>query len=201
MERDLAIEALVQAVPYVGSSIATLYFGRKSKQQIERLKDFYHKLNNDIEDVKSSISSVSEHSEDELINLIDEIHERIETERIDNKKRYYRNLYKNSLIHPVKKDNFNERKYFADIISRLSEPHFKIISMLIDTRVKTPVSEIELNGAKDSLIKGFVQQLENYGLISLEVENIQGFPSGIQINRQAIITELGQSFHYFCLKD
>jgi len=203
MDRDLALEALVQAVPYVGSSIATLYFGNKSKKQFQRLTEFYKELCKDLEEVKSSLSPISEHSEDELIILIEEIHEKIENERIESKKRLYKNLYKKSLIHPVKTENFNERKYFVDIISTLSEPHFKILSFLFNKRNKIPIGDIIFKGIDNSLIKGFIQQLENYGLIILEINNIQGFSNSnsISINKNALITNLGEKFHYFCLID
>lgn len=199
MDRDLALEALVQAIPHVGGPIATLYFGNKSKKQFQRLKNFYEKLSKDLDEVKSSISPISEHSQDELVDLIEEIHDKIENERVKSKRKYYRNLYKKSLIHPVETDNFNERKYFIDIISRLSEPHFKILTHIFKKRVKISVNSINIDGIEESLKKGFVQQLENYGLISLELENIQGFSNQISINKKTSITKLGSSFHYFCL--
>ena len=40
-QRDLVIQAGMQAIPYVGSSLATLYFGRKQDLRFKRLETFY----------------------------------------------------------------------------------------------------------------------------------------------------------------
>lgn len=200
MDKEITKEALLQAVPYVGGSLATLYFGSKQKKQFERLKEFYEGLSSEVEQIKSSISSIDEHSEDELAALIEEIHEKVENERINSKRKYYQNLYKKSLIHPVR-GNFNERKYFLDLISQLTDLHFKIIALLLNQSGKDTINSIKADGVNPSLIRGFVQQLENYGLIDSELESIQFTTQAGSINRKVEITELGKSFHYFCLAD
>lgn len=200
MDKELTKKALLQAVPYVGGSLATLYFGAKEKKQFERLKEFYEELNVEVESIKSSISPIEEHSQEELAALIEEIHEKVENERVESKKKYYQNLYKKSLIHPVK-GNFNERKYFLDLISQLTELHFSILALLIKQNKKVPINAINANGVDPSLKKGFVQQLENYGLLDSELESIQFTTQAGSINKKVEITELGKSFHYFCLED
>jgi len=202
LDRETKIEALVQAIPYVGGSLATLYFGEKQRKRFERLENFYKELGEDLVKVKSSIASIDKHSEEELGALIEEINERVENERIDSKKKYYKNLYKKSLIHPVK-GNFNERKYFVDLISQFTELHFQIISMLssqIEDRA-IPEEKISIPGVDPSLIKGFVQQLENTGIVNTEVKNMSGFKNigHLTFNRTIKMTELGKKFHYYCI--
>jgi hypothetical protein len=198
MDRGVALEALIQAIPHIGGPLATLYFGNKQEKKFKRLQNFYEELKIDLEEVKSSISSISEHSEDELINLIEEINEQVENERTDTKKEYYKNLFKKSLIHPVK-NNFNERKYFVDVISNLYKPHFLILSFLKKHSEEILVENIEIEGVDKYLIRGFINQLENYGLINLVLHNIQGLTNFVKMNKKASITELGKNFHYFCM--
>lgn len=40
-KRDLVIQAGIQAIPHVGSALATLYFGRKQELRFKRLETFY----------------------------------------------------------------------------------------------------------------------------------------------------------------
>ena len=204
MDRDTKIEALVQLIPYVGGSLSTLYFGEKQRKKFERLEEFYKELAEDLENVKSSIASIDQHSEEELGALIEEINEKVENERIKFKKKYYRSIYKKSLIHPVKGD-FNERKYFVDLISQFTELHFQIISILNSQIEDQPIPEREISvtGVNPSLIKGFIQQLDNSGIVNTEVKNMSGFSNigHLTFNRTVQLTELGKKFHYYCISN
>jgi len=51
----LGIQAAIQAIPYVGSSIATLYFGYKQEIRFKRLETFYKSISNEIEGIKDKI--------------------------------------------------------------------------------------------------------------------------------------------------
>jgi hypothetical protein len=200
VDRDTKIEALIQLIPYVGGSLSTLYFGEKQRKRFERLEVFYKELGEELEKVKSSIASIDLHSEDELASLIEEINERVENERIDSKRKYYKNLFKKSLIHPVK-NNFNERKYFLDLISQFTELHFQIISKIALNQKKIPIDEISIPGVDHSLIKGFIQQLNIYGILEFETTRVSVMKGSSGIRNYGIVglTELGRRFHYYCM--
>ena len=199
LDQDTKIEALVQLLPYIGGSLSTLYFGNKQRIRFERLESFYKELVEELEKVKSSIASIDKHSEEELIALIEEVNDRVENERINSKRKYYKNLFKNSLIHPVR-NNFNERKYFVDLISQLTELHFQIISKIVLAQKKIEINEFSIPGVDRTLIKGFIQQLNNYGILECEITKISVIEgnSGIQNFEIVWPTELGRKFHYYC---
>ena len=200
MDSKLIVKSLIQAIPYVGGSISTLYFDNKDKKKFENLEDFYKNLSIEIEKVKTSISAMESHSQEELIALIEEINEKVENERIQQKKKYYQNLYVKSLIHPVK-DCFVERKYFLDLISSLTTVHFDILSVLIHERRPTLVVEFQIPGIDINLLKGFAQQMENAGLVKSQLESMEFTNIGGSMENRFLITELGERFHYFCIQD
>lgn len=44
LNKEVILEALMQALPYVGGSLATLYFGHKQEKRFKRLEKFYEEL-------------------------------------------------------------------------------------------------------------------------------------------------------------
>lgn len=200
MDRNLIIKSLIQAIPYVGGSISTLYFDSKDKRKFENLESFYRNLAIEVDKVKSSISKMENHSEEELIAFIEEINEKVENERIEQKKKYYQNIYIKSLIHPVK-DCFIERKYFLDLISTLTTVHFDILSVLLHENRPTLILEFQIPGMDLDLLKGFTQQLENAGLVKSQLETIEFTNIGGRMDSRFTLTDLGKRFHYFCIQD
>ena len=194
------LESAIQAIPYIGSSIATLYFGNKEKKKFERLESFYSKLNEELEKVKKSIAKLESHSPEELVLLIDEIHEKVENERTELKIKYYQNLYIKSLIHPVK-DCFNERKYFVDLISSLTQVHINILAILNRSQKFMNHYELINQGVDKDLVKGFTQQLENSGLVTSQLDSIGFTNTGGLFNQRISLTELGKRFYYFCIQN
>jgi len=200
MDKDLMLESAIQSIPYVGSSIATLYFGKKEKKRFERLESFYSKLNEELEKVKKSISKLENHNLDELVSLIEEINEKVENERTELKIKYYKNLFTKSLIHPVK-DCFNERKYFVDLISSLTQVHINILAILYQTSDFVNQFYLIKSGIDKDLVKGFTQQLDNSGLINSQLDSIGFSNTGGTFNQRISLTELGKRFYYFCIQD
>ena len=194
------LESAIQSIPYVGSSIATLYFGKKEKKRFERLESFYSKLNEELEKVKKSISKLENHNLDELVSLIEEINEKVENERTELKIKYYKNLFTKSLIHPVK-DCFNERKYFVDLISSLTQVHINILAILYQTSDFVNQFYLIKSGIDKDLVKGFTQQLDNSGLINSQLDSIGFSNTGGTFNQRISLTELGKRFYYFCIQD
>jgi hypothetical protein len=113
--RDLVVEAGIQMIPYVGSSLATLYFGAKQKRQFERLETFYREVAQDIRALEDRIVSIDEHDEDALVAIIEELNEKIEHEQVSEKRDYLKNYLKNTLINPVR-GNYDERRFFLDTL-------------------------------------------------------------------------------------
>lgn len=52
--RDLVIQAGIQAIPHVGGSLATLYFGLKQEFRFQRLETFYKEVASEIQTLKKT---------------------------------------------------------------------------------------------------------------------------------------------------
>ena len=103
-KRDLVIQAGMQAIPYVGSSLATLYFGRKQELRFKRLQTFYKEVAEEVSDLKDKIASPEAYDKEALTAIIEELNEKIEHEQVQEKREFLKAYLKNTLIHPVKKE-------------------------------------------------------------------------------------------------
>ncbi|MFZ3114229.1 MAG: hypothetical protein WA133_09200 [Syntrophales bacterium] len=57
-KRDLVIQTGMQAIPYVGGSLAALYFGAKQERRFKRLESFYAELAEEVQRISDQIPSV-----------------------------------------------------------------------------------------------------------------------------------------------
>ncbi len=80
--RDLVIQAGLQAMPYVGGSLATLYFGAKQTRRFKRLETFYQEVAQEIRALKDRMASPDEHDKEALAAIIEELNEKIEHEQV-----------------------------------------------------------------------------------------------------------------------
>lgn len=98
---NLIVEAGLQLIPYVGSSISTLYFGNKQQKEFKRLENFYKKLNEELISVKEEIKNIKEQYGDGLVSLIEQVNEKILKEHQERKIDCYINYIKEILTNPV----------------------------------------------------------------------------------------------------
>jgi hypothetical protein len=66
MKKDTIIEAGLNAIPYVGGSLATLYYGSKNEKKFERLENFYKELKEEMDKNPIDVSGFTNHNEEEL---------------------------------------------------------------------------------------------------------------------------------------
>ena len=55
---ELTVEAGLNAIPAIGGSLATLYFGTKQEKRFKRIENFYTDLKNDFEKFKEGIKNL-----------------------------------------------------------------------------------------------------------------------------------------------
>ena len=58
---ELVVNAGLQAIPYVGGPLATLYFGYKQEQRFQRIEQTLKKVATELEEVKSKLGKVIEY--------------------------------------------------------------------------------------------------------------------------------------------
>lgn len=198
IDKELTIQALVQAIPYVGGSLATLYFGSKQKRQFHRIETFYKEIKEEVVLLKDQIKNIEEHNPDEFAAIIEQLHEKIEKEPLIEKRKFYKNYFKNTLIYPVNR-NYDERKKFLDILSDLSLLEAEIISFLNQQAGMVDSLSVQRPGIEKSVIQGSIYKLKSWGIISASLGSIALGGSAGGIHENIALSEFGERFLTFCL--
>lgn len=198
VDRDTVINAAIQAIPYIGGSIATLYFGHKQERRFKRIETFYQELKNEIGSIQDRIANIKSHNPHEFRAILEELHEQIESEQISTKRKFYKTYFKSTLVNPVK-GNFDERKLFLDVLKELSPLQIELLAFLIQQGKPVISNQINKPGVDPALISGSIGQLRNHGLVSAQLNSISFGEGGGQMSETISVSEFGQRFHRFCI--
>ena len=87
---ELVVNAGLQAIPYVGGPLATLYFGYKQEQRFQRVEQTLKEVANELQNCQ--LPRIEEHNSEELMSLIDELTDKIENE-IDELIKFWERVY------------------------------------------------------------------------------------------------------------
>lgn len=196
--KDTVIEAIVQTIPYIGSPLATLYYGHKQEKRFRRLERFYKELKDEISNTKNNYKEISEHNPDELSAILEELNEKVESEHLELKRQLYKNYFKKTMIWPVN-GNFDERKLFLDILSALTPLQIEIIVVLAKQTSPVQSNSINKPNTEQAIVNGAIAQLKNYGLIDGALNSIIIGGSGNSINENLVLNKFGKRFNSFCL--
>lgn len=192
---ELVVNAGLQAIPYVGGPLSTLYFGYKQEQRFQRVEQTLSEVANELQGC--NLPRVEEHNSEELMSLIDELTDKIENERIESKRKIYKEYFKNILKTPTN-GNYEERKLFLEVLSRITPLQIELFQFIL----KTPnVIDINISkpGTDISLIRSSILQLENEGLVIATLNSIMlgGKQAGMPMKLET--SEFGRRFNDFCL--
>ena len=198
-DRDTIIEAVVQAIPYVGAPLATLYFGNKQEKRFRRLEKFYQELKEEMSKSPNVYKDITQHNPEELSAIIEELNEKVETEHLEFKRKLYKTYFKKTMIQPVN-GNFDERKLFLDILSAVTPLQIEIIVFLATQSSAVTSNTISKPGVEQAVILGSLAQLKNYGLIESTVNSIVVGGSNGSINENVTLSKFGIKFNDFCLQ-
>ncbi len=198
-KKEIVLQSLIQAIPYVGGSLSTLYFGSKQEKRFKRIEQFYNEIKDEINNIKGSIKSIDNHNQEELSAILEELHEKIESEHLEIKKKYYKQYFKSTLINPVN-GNFDERKFFLDILSNLTPLQLKLLIFIYQQQNPIPSNGISIHGVDSSLITGSINQLKTFGLVKMKLDSIAFTNMGGAMNEKVSMSQFGKKFHEFCLQ-
>ncbi|MBL4862773.1 MAG: hypothetical protein JKY09_07140 [Crocinitomicaceae bacterium] len=162
MEKDTIIEAGLNAIPYVGGSLATLYYGSKNEKRFERLEKFYSDLKEEFEKRPNNTSNLLEHNPEDLENIISDLHDKVEKETSEEKMKYLRNFFISTIETPIRND-FDERKTFLDILNGMSVLECQLLNFL--SKQKDRIQIKNLTGANIYTLYGAVNKLISYGFL------------------------------------
>lgn len=199
VDKDTIIEAAVQAIPYVGAPLATLYFGNKQEKRFRRLEKFYEELKEEMSKSPNVYKDITQHNPEELSAIIEELNEKVESEHLEFKRNLYKTYFKKTMIKPVN-GNFDERKLFLDILSAVTPLQIEIIVLLATQSSAVTSNTISKPGVEQAVILGSLAQLKNYGLIESTVNSIVVGGSNGSINENVTLSKFGIKFNDFCLQ-
>jgi hypothetical protein len=206
-KRDLAVQAGLQLIPYgIGSSLSTIYYGAKYEKRIKRLEVFYHELANKRKElneidgnIKEKIESLNEVDKAAFFAIIDEFNEKIEREYMNKKIEYFKKYFINTLLNPIKEDNYDERRFFLDVLSSMSILECDILGYLVKENKPVGVGSIKINGVDLYAIIGSISRLKSYGFIKSIRASVFG-ASEESLRDVLEISPFGHKFCEFCLE-
>lgn len=193
---EVVVNAGLQAIPYIGGPLATLYFGYKQEQRFQRIEQTLKEVADELKGVK--IPSIDEHNKDELIPLIDEATDKIENEHLEQKRVLYKNYIKGLLMTPTN-GNYEERKLYLEVLSQITVLQIEIFIFLLNNNDTVDLC-ITKPGVDTSIIQSSIKQLESYGLVGSRLHSITMGNNNSTMPMILNVTEFGKRFHAFCLK-
>lgn len=193
---ELVVNAGLQAIPYVGGPLATLYFGYKQEQRFQRIERTLKEVAEELQGIQ--IPNIEQHNKEELITLIDELTDKIEKEQLESKRILYKEYFKNILKTPTN-GNYEERKLFLEVLEKITPLQIEIFQFLLihDNAVDLT---IQRPGTDQSLIQSSILQLENYGLVNATIHSISLGGSNAGMPMSLKVSQFGKRFNEFCLK-
>jgi len=198
--RDLVIQAGIQAIPYVGGSLAALYFGGKQERRFKRLETFYQEVAQEMQGLKDRLASPEEHDKEALAAIIEELNEKIEGEQVREKREFFKAYLKNTLIHPVK-GNYEERRFFLDILGSMSLPECDVLGFLYNQNQPVRVGNIQKNNVDQYAIVGAIGRLKSFGfLVSSQASFSIGGGVDNTLYETIRVSDFGRRFCEFCLR-
>ena len=196
--KDLIVESGIQLIPYIGGSLATLYFGEKQEKRFKRLENFYLEISEEINSIKENLANIETHNSEELSAIIEILNENVESEHLQSKLKYYKNYFKNTLCYPVN-GNYDERKLYLDILFSLSPLQIAVFIYLNNEKNGAWVDFIRMKGVDNSLLRACVKVLDSYGLVDMKNERMGGGIIGNQPSESVKVCDFGKRFHDFCI--
>ena len=200
-ERELVLQAGIQAIPHIGSSLSTLYFGKKQALRFKRLESFYTDLVRDISNISDQIVSMEKQNTEAFIAILENLHERVEAEHSKEKRQFLKNYFKNTLRYPVTTD-FDKRKYFLDTIAEMTLLECEMLSFLCVQSGCIAVGKIKKSNTDQYAIVGAINCLKSYGFIMAFQGNFS-IGSGREDNvlqEEVQVSTFGREFRNFCLE-
>lgn len=196
-KRDLILQTGIQAIPHVGGSLATVVFGAKLERRLKRIERFLNEAALGMEGYKDSFASINEHDNEALAAILEELFEKVEREHVEGKIEYLKAYFRNTLIHPISKQNYDTRRFFLDALGSITILECEILGMLYKEGRAKGVWNIKIGEIDKSEIVGAVGRLKNYGF--LDSFQAPGSPNIRDEYELVNVSDFGKRFYEFCL--
>lgn len=193
------LEALISAVPFVGSAINTLYFGHKRDREFKRIEKLYKLISSDIDKIKDQISSMLSNNDSEATTgIIEAIHESAEKDYTESKLKYLKNCYLNTLMGQTK-NTYEDRRVFIRILNELTEDDIEILTGLYQAPDGAGYSLEQFSEDQKIVVYAVFERLKSYGLAYLKLS--APITTNIDFTEisTCVISKYGIKFYDYCL--
>ncbi|WP_010278757.1 hypothetical protein [Paenibacillus senegalensis] len=196
---EVAIQAGLQLIPYIGSSLSTLYFSTKQEKRFKRIETFYSDLSERIDHLNLQLPPVEVHDEDKLMALIEELNEKIEKEHQEQKRDYFKKFLLSCLLTPTL-ENYDERQFFLTTLSVMNLLECEILSFLYSHNEAVIVGDIFKPGVDQYAIVGALGKLSLYGFTVTSQFSLHiGGSVDNTLSQKVKTSNFGRKFVEFCL--
>ena len=197
-EAENTIKAGLQLIPYIGGTLATLYFDKKQQREFNRLLNFYKELSEELKGLKKELS-LDNQDEVKLMTLIEKVNNKIEKEVLQEKINYFKNYFKNILIQPVK-DDYDEKVFFLDSLASMSLLEVEVLKFLNSQSDFMQIGTIQKPEIEQYAIVGAVGRLRNLGFLQSAGGGMSfGDKSDNYLKELVKVSPFGKEFIKFCL--
>lgn len=200
-KRDLVIQAGIEAIPYVGGPLSTLIFDGKQQLRLKRLEMFLDDLRLEVKAIENRIADIEEHDKEALSAIVEELTERVEHEQFSEKQEYFSIYFKNTLINPVNKTNYDERRFFLDTLGSISPLQIQILGILYKEDLWRDIRDIRIKGINTYMIAVAAIRLVSFGLLMSNGASGGYGDMREPINQAVKMTNCGRKFCEFCLNE
>lgn len=207
-KKELAKQALLELIPYVGGSLSTAYYGYKQEIRFKRLEKFYKNVSDKLANRGVKLTPINDHDKNALMAIIEELNETVENEIIEEKREFLHNYFQNLLTTPTKESNYEERRSF---LNALADMTFGECILLSDVKIEGRTMIKDLGLAKDHdifVLYASVNKLESFGYLKSNQSNYVFNDSKegekLEDERSLKIIEvspLGEKFIEFCIEE
>ncbi|MEC0275468.1 hypothetical protein [Peribacillus frigoritolerans] len=196
---EISVQSGLQLVPYVGGALSTLYFGTKQEKRFKRIESFYEEFSDQVEQLQLQLPSVDFHEQDKLINLIEELNEKIERESTEQKRTYFKKYLYSTLSSPTN-DNFDERRFFLESLATMTLLECEVLLNIKEQNNPVRVGSLSKPGIDLYAIVGSVGRLRMNGFIRLQNDNIIFNGGDDSLNDSFVVSDFGNRFIQYCIE-
>ncbi|MEC5307375.1 hypothetical protein [Bacillus thuringiensis] len=195
---DLTIQSGLQLIPYIGGSLSTAYYGAKQEKRFKRIESFYQEFSEEINRIQLQLPPINSHNQESLIALIEELNEKIEREHTEQKRAHFKKYLYSTLSSPTKK-NFDERKFFLEILANMTILECDILISLYQHSHPIQVRNINKPGTDQYAIVGAIGRLKTYGLLRSGTDSFSIGGSDNALAEKVTPSGFGLKFIKYCL--
>jgi len=197
---SLVVEAGVNAIPVVGGSLATLYFGRKQEIRFAKLEQFYHEMSEMLKVVEVRIIGLEKQNIESLAEIIDEINEAVLYDITESRRTYLRHCFFNTLCGNTENKS-DKLRCFIRTLRILTNQQIQIISDLLKAPIGHGCKYMEDDKTGANEFNASLESLRSHGFINANMHGT--IRPGINWGHITLysLSEFGREFAVYCLAD